>query len=610
MGIPKIVFQTSSMKPPNYLVNMIKSKCEGWQYFHFIDKEIIQFMKENPIENFENSIEIFNSIKAGQHKADFFRYYFLYVNGGVYIDSDATLEKDLNLIIEDYTFFTVESCVKKKSMFNGFIGAEANNLFIYQALKDIYTLNQELLTNNYFLLCDNLYSFVENYNDIIGFMKIKENPQNIKIFKEKIIDSLSETYNENNETILKHYFNKNVIIPSSLPIKEKKFKNNSDIKIGITFDVPPNIISLFSNGIKQNILYFYELLDNIGYDTYLINTTNTPFNETDEVNNIMNNKLNYSIYTDLYKEDFDIVFIMGYTLTLENIKQLKQNNTKVVKYLCGNSYFINSETVLYNKNKNLQTFDYLTKEYENLITEIWSIPQMVNCNKHYWQTLYRTKCIEVPFIWSNSSIKFAAFTEKIKNENDLLYKFKNENKKIGIFEPNISIMKWCFPALLICENSYRINKEIDKVLLCNINDKSENDSFNLTALNNIVKSLDLFEDKKISIESRYNTLVFMKNHADIAVSHQMENPLNYLYLDLAWMGWPIIHNAHLCKDIGYYYENFDYEMGGKILSEVIKTHDLNHEKYLIKNRELIDRYLPTNKELQEKYKSLIYNLLK
>jgi hypothetical protein len=234
---------------------------------------------------------------------------------------------------------------------------------------------------------------------------------------------------------------------------------------------------------------------------------------------------------------------------------------------------------------------------------------MVNCNINYWQTLYITKCIEVPFIWSNKSIKFAAFTEKIKNEDDLLYKFKNENKKIGIFEPNISIMKWCFPALLICENSYRINKDIDKVLLCNINDKNENDSFNLTALNNIVKSLDLFEDKKISIESRYNTLVFMKSHADIAVSHQMENPLNYLYLDLAWMGWPIIHNAHLCKDIGYYYENFDYEMGGKILSEVIKTHDLNHEKYLIKNRELIDRYLPSNKELQEKYKTLIDNLL-
>jgi hypothetical protein len=130
----------------------------------------------------------------------------------------------------------------------------------------------------------------------------------------------------------------------------------------------------------------------------------------------------------------------------------------------------------------------------------------------------------------------------------------------------------------------------------------------MDALNKIVKSLDLFIDKKISIETRYNTLDFMKNHADIAVSHQLENPLNYLYLDLAWMGWPIIHNAHLCKDIGYYYEGFDYKVGGEILNEVILTHDLNIDEYLNKNRKIIDRYLPTNEGLQNKYIKLIENL--
>jgi hypothetical protein len=170
-------------------------------------------------------------------------------------------------------------------------------------------------------------------------------------------------------------------------------------------------------------------------------------------------------------------------------------------------------------------------------------------------------------------------------------------------------MKWCLPALLVCENSYRKNKNIERVFLSNITEKTKSiNDFNIDGLNAIVKNLDLNADTKISIESRYNSLVFMKNHGDIAVSHQMENPLNYLYFDLAWMGWPIVHNAHLCKDVGYYYEGFNYEMGGEVLSNVILNHDDNVESYIEKNRRILDRYLPSNIELQEKYKLLIQKL--
>ena len=106
-------------------------------------------------------------------------------------------------------------------------------------------------------------------------------------------------------------------------------------------------------------------------------------------------------------------------------------------------------------------------------------------------------------------------------------------------------------------------------------------------MNNLTSTLDIKRDGIVSIEERYNTLRFMHQHADVAVSHQWENPLNYLYFDLAWMGWPIIHNAHLCKDVGYYYEGFNYEEGGRVLSDAILNHDQNYNEYLIKNREII-----------------------
>jgi len=85
--------------------------------------------------------------------------------------------------------------------------------------------------------------------------------------------------------------------------------------------------------------------------------------------------------------------------------------------------------------------------------------------------------------------------------------------------------------------------------------------------------------------------------------------LNYLYLDLAWMGWPVVHNANLCSDVGYYYDGFNYEEGGEKLKYAILNHDENVDTYTKKNREIIDRYLPTNKKLQEDYKQLVANLL-
>jgi hypothetical protein len=142
-----------------------------------------------------------------------------------------------------------------------------------------------------------------------------------------------------------------------------------------------------------------------------------------------------------------------------------------------------------------------------------------------------------------------------------------------------------------------------------MNNSAGNDLPNVGVVNKMVKSLDIFVNKKLSIEGRYNSLYFMSQYADITVSHQMENPLNYLYLDLAWMGWPIIHNAHLCKDVGYYYEGFNYEEGSEVLKRVILTHDDNAEEYMKRNRSVIHKYLPTNKYLQEQYISLINKLL-
>jgi hypothetical protein len=487
----------------------------------------------------------------------------------------------------------------KNKVFNGFIGSAPNCLILHKAIKKI-SENVDLLNDNKYEIDKELYSIVSEHKKICDYYSINNK---VKLFNESINELYACVVDENKDVILKHYYkNKLCFLESNqlIPEKDIRSKSKNQIKIGVTFNSPKDVISLYSNGINQNTLYFCEMLINIGYDTYLIVDDNKPQDKSTIEKMLYDSRFKIAFLSDIFTLDFDFCITFGFSLkhVTPSLRHLK---TKIIGYFCGNNYIIDSEKVLYNQHKN----DMINYDFnDELFDQIWSIPQMVSTNKYYWETIYKCKCVEVPFIWS---IKLF---EKINSDtSDFLYKKKGDNKKIAIFEPNLSIMKWCLPALFVCENSYRMSKNIDKVYITNTHNKTNNNNdFNITRFNEIIKHLDLIKDRKCSIESRYNTLYFMKTHADIAVSHQWENPLNYLYLDLAWMGWPIVHNAYLCKDIGYYYEDFNYEEGGKVLNEVISNHDENFEEYLKKNRELIDRYLPSNEKLQNEYITLFTNL--
>jgi hypothetical protein len=372
-------------------------------------------------------------------------------------------------------------------------------------------------------------------------------------------------------------------------------------RIGVSFSSPETAMGMFSNGIRQNALFFTELLMNIGYDVELI----IQEKYSDVIQTLYgfdNGRFKYSFIENLVNANFDLVVQFGIEIPENTLIELKRRGVKLIAYHCGNDYIYDTENALHGKEDRRPQF---SKFSEKIFDEIWSIPQMANSNLHYWATLYRTTCREVPFVWSPMAIEEYERDCMKTSVGDLKY-CKREDTRIAVFEPNVNVFKWAFPAILVCENAYRKGTKIDHVYVTNINGNSK---FNLRFFNTLVKRLDLNIDKKISIEDRYNTLIFMKKHASIAVSHQWENPLNYLYLDLAWMGWPIVHNAHLCKDIGYYYEGFNYEMGGDILTEAVKYHELNAQEYLKKNRKAIERYLPSNDVVQQKYRNLIERVL-
>tara|TARA_Y100000296_G_scaffold80914_1_gene107099 strand:- start:1443 stop:2063 length:621 start_codon:yes stop_codon:yes gene_type:complete len=170
MKIPPVIMQTSKNKQPEYVIEMIKSKSVGWKYEHFTDVECIQFFRDNPIEEFSNIIKVFNGFTEGPHKGDLFRYYYLYIKGGVYIDSDAMIETNIEDIVKKYEFVSIVRD-DKNLIFNGFLACTSNHQIMYDALSHIYkTPNPKY----YMEFVSELYTIVKSSNE-----------SNIKLYIEK-----------------------------------------------------------------------------------------------------------------------------------------------------------------------------------------------------------------------------------------------------------------------------------------------------------------------------------------------------------------------------------------------------------------------------------------
>lgn len=194
--IPKVIFQTSKEKIPDYISNNIKKQTKNWNYKFFTNNDIIKFFKTNPLKDFPDIINKFNYFKNGAHKADLFRYYYLYINGGVFLDSDAILEKNIETIIKSYSFISVKSIVPN-TLFNGFIATEKQNIIIYEALQEIYKTTNEELENNYHLICQQLLSIYNKYkNDKTHLLnEIHDRKTNLCI----------KTYDSMNRHVITHF---------------------------------------------------------------------------------------------------------------------------------------------------------------------------------------------------------------------------------------------------------------------------------------------------------------------------------------------------------------------------------------------------------------------
>jgi hypothetical protein len=262
------------------------------------------------------------------------------------------------------------------------------------------------------------------------------------------------------------------------------------MKIGITLGLKDNQESIWTNGIKQNVLMLVELLKKStkNYDVCILNSTDVDF--TEKPSYLTDIDIFY--FNDKFME-MDLIICMGAQIFDHQLETFKKSgkNKKVVSYKCGNNYVIHMENILFKPSENKKF------QYEKQYDEVWYVPQQHEVNSGLYKTLYRVNAIPVPFIWSEkylheSVVEIHKGFKDGKYKKDWQYDNTKEKKILGIMEPNLNIVKFCLIPAMIAEESYRTSegrKRIDKLRITNATAVSKHREFM-----SIIETFDLYKE--------------------------------------------------------------------------------------------------------------------
>lgn len=375
------------------------------------------------------------------------------------------------------------------------------------------------------------------------------------------------------------------------------------INIGITIKLSdPKTDSLFSNGIRQNVILLqemYEKCKNVN-KSYIINTSDI---DPELYKGTSWEKYSpFIINSEQVKEMCDIVVICHGNTTLKNYSEYKKLGKKLIVQVLGSELCNFNESILF---KPEPSNIYKRNPF---VTTVWTSPHFYDRDRFFFEARYNCPVYEAPYIWDPRFIEEHVKTLK-KPEKPILYTPKSEKKRISVVEPNINMVKTCAVPIITLELFFRKNPDfIDKISIFGAKKLSEKKD-----MVDFATGLESYKAKKLFFESRYPIVWTLSSHTDILLSHQNQCELNYAYLDAAWLGYPVVHNSPMMKELGWYYPDNNSTIAVEHLSYIVRNFDNLHypnNKYLNESRNFAYRYMIDNPRNIEGYEFLIEKALK
>lgn len=164
--IPKVIIQTyyDKSKIPNKVYENIRKYAPGYKHIIYDDDDCIALLSSFDIMFKHNKkgdtdiVDKFKSLKKGAHKADFFRYCYLYMYGGVYLDIKTELIQPLdNIITETDNILYTVIARNREHIYQGVICSYPRHPIIGNLVNQCIGTNNILLLVNYSLFLKFFY---------------------------------------------------------------------------------------------------------------------------------------------------------------------------------------------------------------------------------------------------------------------------------------------------------------------------------------------------------------------------------------------------------------------------------------------------------------------
>ncbi|AMP10085.1 hypothetical protein CAter282_2337 [Collimonas arenae] len=233
---------------------------------------------------------------------------------------------------------------------------------------------------------------------------------------------------------------------------------------------------------------------------------------------------------------------------------------------------------------------------------IWMVPQVANISQSYFETLRRRPAQVAPFVWDPIFVNQRS--QDLEHHGE--YRPRSGPKRLAVMEQNHDIVKFCLYPIFIAEEAYRQRPQDIALLQVTNTERLARDSKEFIA---VMNQMDIVREHKAVFLGYHDTPNFLSKMTDVVISHQIENALNYFYFDVCWQGYPLVHNAHMCRDLGYFYENNNVLDGSRKLIDVLTSHDGIWQEYLTRQRQILGRYSPTNPQVTAEYERLLHAVL-
>lgn len=374
---------------------------------------------------------------------------------------------------------------------------------------------------------------------------------------------------------------------SSTPSKISK-------KIGIVIH---NKANLFTNGITQNAYFMFQCLESIGYTCqFLCNEENpSPFDHKDlKLQQISLNSLVFD------PSEYQMIITVTRGFGKDVYDMLKRNKVAVISFVCGNHYMVDQEEFLHGVPGGKSSF----KGKDTCADELWIIPSYHHMVE-YLEILTGKPGFLVPHLWSSEMIRLSAPKVIKQPEERLFYDItKRTSNKINILilEPNMSFFKTAWMPIMAGEKLYRDRPELVEFVFA-FNYPDNNHAYVMADSLTLGPKLRKF--KRLSIQEILYHFNQENGCYPIFVSHQVLNSLNYLYYELLYYGFPLVHNSPDLDGCGYYYPDNNISKCVEAILYAHKHHDNGIETYKAKAREYLKRVDPLDTGVQSTFDQFV-----